>query len=270
MRLAFVGTYPRGIAAGLHALGHEVTLFADDATVLATLARMERDPGDPLRALLPTFDLLLTSGGGEPVVRRFEALGARECIPLYHALDPATHHPVPPREDLRVDLALLADRRPGCEARVEEFFFRAVELLPERTFLLGGEGWDDRVRGVPNLRYLGPGPDDNAVNCSALAVLNVTRADEAANGWFPTARLFAAAGAGACVISDTWRGIEDFLRPCKEVQLARNGEDVAELLRTLDEGETARAGAAARERVLAEHTYAHRARRLEAILAVHA
>jgi spore maturation protein CgeB len=243
-----------------------------DVDAPATLGRMERDPGDSFRSVLPAYDLVLTYGGGDPVVRRYKALGARECIPVYNALDPETHHPVAPRDDLRVDLALLANRLPDREARVEEFFFRAVELLPDRTFLLGGNGWDDRVQGLPNLRYLGhvPPGDHNALNCSALAVLNVTREDMVANGWSPATRVFEAAGAGACLISDTWQGIEEFLRPCKEVKLARDGRDVADLLRDLDPEEARRCGEAARERMLAEHTYGHRAEQLESILAVHA
>ena len=46
------------------------------------------DPDDPLRALLPDYDLVLTYGGGEPVVDAYRGLGARRCVPIYNALDP--------------------------------------------------------------------------------------------------------------------------------------------------------------------------------------
>jgi spore maturation protein CgeB len=243
-----------------------------DVDAPATLGRMERDADDAFRAVLPAYDLVLTYGGGDPVVARYKALGARECIPVYNALDPDTHHPAPAREELRTDLALLANRLPDREARVEDFFFGAVERLPERRFLLGGNGWDDRVARHANLRYLGhvaPG-DHNALNCSALAVLNVTREDMVLNGWSPATRVFEAAGAGACLVTDTWQGIEEFLEPGTEVLLAADGADVAGLLGALEAEEARRIGAAARERMLAEHTYGHRARQLESILAVHA
>jgi spore maturation protein CgeB len=205
-------------------------------------------------------------------VRRYTGLGARACVPVYNALDPDTHHPAPPREDLRVDLALLANRLPDRETRVEEFFFRAVDALPERSFLLGGNGWDDRVSGVRNLRWLGhvPPGDHNALNCSALAVLNVTREDMVANGWSPATRVFEAAGAGACLISDTWKGIDEFLEPDREVLLAGSGAEVAAHLAELSPERARAIGDAARERMLAEHTYGHRAEQLEGILAVHA
>jgi spore maturation protein CgeB len=247
--------------------GPEVRVFWDvDAP--ATLAALEADPENPLRELVGDYDMVLTYGGGEPVVERYTALGARACIPVYNALDPATHHPVPPRPELACDLAFLGNRLPDREARVEEFFFTAVEALPERSFLLGGNGWGERVAGLTNVRYLGhvPPGEHNALNRSALAVLNVSRESMAANGWSPATRVFEAAGAGACLVSDEWEGIEDFLTPGVEVLIARDGAEVAELLATLELDRAREIGAAALERVLAEHTYDRRAVKVEAVL----
>jgi spore maturation protein CgeB len=247
--------------------GPEVRVFWDvDAP--ATLAAMEADEGNPLRGLVGRYDLVLTYGGGQPVIDRYAALGARACVSIYNALDPETHHPEPPRPELACDLAFLGNRLPDREARVEEFFFRAVEALPQRSFLLGGNGWEDRVGGLANLRCLGhvsPGAH-NALNRSALAVLNVSRESMAANGWSPATRVFEAAGAGACLISDEWEGVEDFLTPGEEVLVARDGAEVAELLAGLDPERARAIGEAALERVLAEHTYERRAAQVERVL----
>ncbi|HEX6601668.1 MAG TPA: glycosyltransferase [Solirubrobacterales bacterium] len=248
--------------------GPEARIFWDvDAP--ATLASVEADPAHPLRELIDHFEMVLTYGGGQPVVDRYSALGARACTPVYNALDPTTHHPAPPRQELSCDLAFLGNRLPDREARVEEFFFGAVEALPGRSFLLGGSGWEDRVEGLPNVRHLGhvPPGDHNALNRSALAVLNVSRESMAANGWSPATRVFEAAGAGACLITDTWEGIEEFLAPGEEVLIARDGAEVAELLTELDPDRARRIGEAALERVLAEHTYDRRAEQVEALLA---
>jgi len=263
-----VGVYDQVLEEAVAELeGPDVRVFWDvDAP--ATLATMEVDTGNPLRELVGRYDLVLTYGGGQPVVDRYAALGARACVPVYNALDPETHHPEPPRPDLACDLAFLGNRLPDREARVEEFFFRAVEALPQRSFLLGGNGWDDRVEGMVNLRHLGhvPPGDHNALNRSALAVLNVSRESMAANGWSPATRVFEAAGAGACLISDAWEGIEDFLAPDEEVLVARDGAEVAELLGDLDPERARQIGEAALERVLAEHTYRRRAEQVEAVL----
>jgi spore maturation protein CgeB len=240
-----------------------------DVDAPATLSRLEADPSNRLRALIPEYDLVLTYGGGERVVGRYEALGARGCVPIYNALDPDTHHPVAPQERFRADLSALVNRLPDREARVEEFFFSAVRALPERRFVLAGAGWDDRARR-PNLGYLGhvSPAEHNAFNCSALAVLNVTREWMVHNGFSPATRVFEAAGAGACILSDAWEGLDHFLEPGAEVIVCASGAEVIEALTALDRASAVEIGARARERVLAEHTYAHRARQLEAVLSV--
>src|ERR671938_344600 len=82
-------------AAVADLVGPQVKIFWDvDAP--ATLARVEADPADRFRALIPQYDLVLTYGGGDPVVRRYRALGAADCVPVYNALDPETHYRVPP------------------------------------------------------------------------------------------------------------------------------------------------------------------------------
>lgn len=239
-----------------------------DVDAPATLARVEAEPSDPFRALIPKYDMVLTYGGGEPVVRRYEAQGAALCVPIYNALDPSTHHPVGPDARFACDLAFLGNRLPDRERRVEEFFLRAAALAPERSFVLGGSGWDDRP--LPrNVRYVGHvyTKDHNAMNCTPLSVLNVSRESMASNGFSPATRVFEAAGAGACLITDAWEGIEQFLEPGREVLVAHDGEDVARLLRDLDRARASRIGERARRRVLRDHTYAQRAAEVEAVLA---
>jgi spore maturation protein CgeB len=238
-----------------------------DVDAAATLQRVADDPADPFRPLIPGYDLILTSGGGDPVVRAYEALGARRCVPIYNGLDPETHHPAPPDPRFAGDLGLLANRLPDREARIEEFFLRAAELLPDRSFLLGGNGWGDK--GMPgNVRYLGHvyTADHNAFNCSTLAMLNVCRDSMARNGFSPATRVFEAAGAAACLITDWWVGIESFFEPGREILVARDGAEVAALLRGLTPERARAIGEAAYRRVLAEHTYAARVRTLEAVL----
>ncbi|WP_142849875.1 glycosyltransferase [Telmatospirillum sp. J64-1] len=231
-----------------------------DVDAPATLASMAANPADPLRRLIPGYDMVLTYGGGEPVIQAYEALGAKRCVPIYNALDPASHHPVPIDPAFGCDLAFLGNRLPDREARVEEFFLKPAALLPERRFLLGGNGWHDKPMPA-NVRALGHvyTHQHNAVNVSALAVLNITRDSMALTGFSPPTRVFEAAGAGACLMTDAWEGIEMFLDPGKEVLVARDGTEVAEHLRALDRRRARTIGEAARRRVLAHHTYEHRA-----------
>lgn len=245
---------------------HAVKIFWDvDAP--ATLAELRTDPDLPLRRILPSLDMVLTYGGGPPVIAAYEALGARSCRPIYNALDPTTHHPVAADARFSGDLNFLANRLPDREARVERFFLQPAARLPDQRFLLGGNGWDDKPM-PPNVRRIGHvgTADHNAFNASSLAVLNVARDSMADVGFSPATRVFEAAGAGACLITDAWDGIELFLTPGEEVLVARDGHDVVEHLRGLDPLRARTLGEAARQRILGEHTYARRAIEVDALL----
>jgi spore maturation protein CgeB len=263
-----IGVYDQLLeeAVPAHRKAHQIAVFWDvDAP--ATLERVRKDPTDPFRRQIPRYDFVLTYGGGDPVVRAYTSLGAKRCVPVYNALDPRTHYRVPPDRRFEADLALLANRLPDREARVEEFFLDPAASLPRKRFLLGGSGWSDKQL-PPNVRDIGHvgTVEHNSFNSTPLAVLNVSRASMAANGFSPATRVFEAAGAAACIITDAWEGIELFLEPGREVLVARSGSEVARHLSELTPERARAVGEAARARVLAEHTYALRARQVETIL----
>jgi spore maturation protein CgeB len=238
-----------------------------DVDAPATLDRVHGNAADPFLPLVPRYDIVLTYGGGEPVRQAYLGLGARDCVPIYNALDPSTHHPVPPEPRFQCDLAFLGNRLPDREARVEEFFLRAAAQLPQHRMLLGGSGWGDKPLPA-NVQYLGHvyTADHNAFNCTPRAVLNVSRESMARYGFSPATRVFEAAGAAACLITDAWEGLETFFAPAEEVLVAHDGDEVAEHVRTLDASRAREIGQAAYRRVLAEHTYAHRAAQVDAVL----
>ncbi|MBX6331903.1 MAG: glycosyltransferase [Gemmatimonadaceae bacterium] len=245
----------------------ESTVIFWDVDAPATLDRVQRDRHDPFRTLIPRYDLVLTYGGGEPVVRAYTALGAARCVPVYNALDPSTHFPVPPDPRFEGHLAFLGNRLPDREARVEEFFLRPAARLPGPRFLLGGSGWADKPL-PPNVTALGHvyTHEHNAFNCTPRAVLNVNRESMARYGFSPPTRIFEAAGAAACLITDAWEGIGLFLEPGREVLVAHDGDEVANHVRALTPERARRIGHAAHARIRAEHTYAHRARQVYALL----
>lgn len=93
-----------------------LTLQSDDCAVAfwdvdapATLDRVDNDADDAFAELIPRYDAIFTYGGGEPVVEAYTARGAKRCVPIYNAVDPTTHHPVPPGRAVR--------RRPGVHGQ---------------------------------------------------------------------------------------------------------------------------------------------------------
>jgi spore maturation protein CgeB len=238
-----------------------------DVDAPATLDRVHSNNQDPFLPLIPRYDMVCTYGGGDPVIRAYTELGARGCVPIYNAFDPDTHHPVEADSRFAADLGFLGNRLPDREARVEAFFLDVAAQQPRRQFLLGGSGWGDKQL-PPNVSYVGHvyTRDHNAFNCTPLAVLNINRDSMARYGFSPPTRVFEAVGAAACLITDEWEGVETFLEPDREVLVAGSGAEVAAHLEQLDPARAIEIGRAAERRVLAEHTYAHRAALLETVL----
>jgi spore maturation protein CgeB len=238
-----------------------------DVDAPATLDRLHADPADPFHVLIPQYDLILTYGGGDPVANAYRRFGAGECVPIYNALDPSTHFAVARDPRFAADLGFLGNRLPDREARVDEFFLQAARAVPDRAFLLGGSGWADKPL-PPNVRYVGHvyTADHNAFNCTPAGVLNISRDSMARYGFSPATRVFEAAGAGACLVTDAWEGLEEFLDPGQEVLVAHDGDAVARHLRDLTPARARTIGQAAQARVLATHTYRHRAAQVAALL----
>jgi spore maturation protein CgeB len=264
-----VGVFDTFLERAVLEEGHGAMVAYWDVDAAATLERMDHDDGDPLRALVPEYDVIFTYGGGDGVVRSYREFGARRCYPIYNALDPSSHFPVAPDARFSGTLGFLGNRLPDREARVGEFFFAPALAHPGKRFLLGGSGWESAASQNSNVVYLGHvyTRDHNAFNSSVHAVLNICRDSMARRGFSPPTRLFEAAGAGACLISDSWEGIEDFLEPGRECLVAENGAAVSEILRDLSPARARRIGRAALQRILGEHTYARRAEQVEQILA---
>ena len=125
-----------------------------DVDAPATLAELREHPDHPLHAVLPDLDPVLTYGGGPAGRRRLRSVGrARVRADLQRA---RSRHASSRAAERRFagDLAFLGNRLPDRERRVEEFFLSAAEQLPERSFLLGGAGWDDKAMPA-NVRHIG-------------------------------------------------------------------------------------------------------------------
>jgi spore maturation protein CgeB len=244
-------------------LKHPKVIFWDvDAP--ATIGRTTADPHDPFREQIQRYDAIFTYGGGPAIRAAYLNFGAKAYCSIYNGLDPDTHHPVAPDQDLACDVAFLGNRLPDREARVEDLFLSAAALAPDKRFLLGGEGWGDKP--LPhNVRWIGhvPTHDHNRINCSAGMVMNINRSSMANTGFSPPTRIFETAGAGACMLCDDWPGIEECFEPDEEILVVRTAQDVVDALHRHSMEDRTRIAAAFRSRALRDHTYARRAEQAE-------
>lgn len=265
--LVVVGSYvPEGVAAGrlVQRVAGGVTAFYDIDTPV-TLAALEAGSCDYLTPeLVRGFDLYLSFTGGPTLHELERRFGARAARALYCAADPGVYRPqdVAPSWDLGYLGTYSPDRQPSLDA----LLCGPAATWPEGRFVVAGPQYPNDIDWLPNVTRIEHLPPDRhaAFYCGQRFTLNVTRADMIARGHSPSVRLFEAAACGVPIISDNWPGLDALFRPGSEILIARDGAEVSRILRTMPEPERRSIGQAARSRVLAAHTGAHRAAELEA------
>jgi spore maturation protein CgeB len=264
--LVIVGSYvPEGaeVGAWVTRTARGITAFYDIDTPV-TLARLARGELDYLtRDLIPRYDLYLSFTGGPTLERLERDYGAQAARALYCSVDPAIYFPEP--VPYRYDLGYMGTYSPDRQRRLTHLLLLPARAWWSGRFVVAGPQYPDTLRWPANVRRIEHLPPDRhrAFYNSQRFTLNLTRADMRAAGFSPSVRLFEAAACGTPIISDAWEGIDEVLRPGDEVLLAETEEDVLGYVRDLPEEERRAIGERARERILAEHTAAHRAEELE-------
>ena len=243
-----------------------VKAFYDIDTPI-TLSRLQNDTCEYLRASqVPQFDLMLSFTGGPTLQRLEDEFGARCARALYCSVDVDQHRPAASKKDLELGYlgTYSADRQPPLEELLNE----PARRLPKRRFAVVGAQypadlvWPKNVQRVDHMA-----PDQHAMFYSRQRfTLNLTRADLRKAGYSPSVRLFEAAACGTPIISDDWVGLSEVLEPGQEILIAHTADDVTSYLESLSDTETRDIADAARDRVCAEHSSAHRAAELESYL----
>ncbi len=261
-----VGSFvPDGVEVGgwVQDTARGVRTFYDIDTP-ATLARLARGDADYLSPeLIPGYDLYLSFTGG-PILDRLEREhGAVRARALYCSVDPTLYHPE--RRKKFWDLGYLGTYSDDRQGALDELLIAPARAWPAGRFIVAGAQYPDRLDWAANIErveHLAPGRH-RAFYTGQRFTLNLTRADMIRAGWSPSVRLFEAAACATPVISDAWPGLDELFEPGREILIARSAADVAGLLRDLPEARRRAIGRAARARVLAAHTAAHRADEFE-------
>jgi hypothetical protein len=205
------------------------------------------------------YDLVLSnSEGGLP---RLLELGARRAEAVFWGADPEFFAPQPEvAKEYDVFFYGYGDkfRREWMRDLVGEPSRRD----PSIDFALGGRDF----RGdTGNARLVGDVPFNvfsRAINAGRVNV-NITRRSHASVFASSTARPFELASCGAAIVSNPYEGIERWFEPGSELRVVSSADEAVAAYRELldDPAQAEEMGRRARERVLDEHTYAHRARR---------
>lgn len=257
-----VGSYvPDGveIARYVHRHGRGVAAFYDIDTPV-TLAKLERGDFEYLTPeLIPGFDVYLSFTGGQTLERIERSYGSPAARALYCSVDPDAYRPV--ATPIRWDLSYLGTYSPDRQPTLDRLLIEPARQRPDLAFVVAGPQYPadiDWPANVERIEHLPPSAHAEFYSASRFT-LNVTRADMIAAGWSPSVRIFEAGACGTPIVSDRWDGIETLLEPGSELLLAEGSDDVLAVLAR----DPAPIGAAARVRILAEHSAAHRAAELE-------
>ena len=261
-----VGSYvPDGTNVGRWALAtaHGITAFYDIDTPVTLAALVEGDCTYLAPELVPQFDLYLSFTAGPSLHVLEQRWGARAAHAFHCMVDQEDYVPadVPVRWDLGYLGTYGRDRHPS----LRRFLLDPARQLPGARFAIVGPQYPDVARWPSNVEHVDhlPPLEHPRFYSAQRFTLNVTRRDMVSAGWSPSVRLFEAAACGVPIISDCWKGIEDYFTPGDEILLARTTGDVIRLLGDVRSEQRDRIAAAARSRVLRQHTADHRAGELE-------
>ncbi|HEX5423724.1 MAG TPA: glycosyltransferase [Candidatus Acidoferrales bacterium] len=264
--LVIVGSYvPDGSEIGewVTRTSKGLTAFYDIDTPV-TLAALERGHCNYISpSLIGRYDLYLSFTGG-PTLRQVERrFGARNARPLYCSVDPGIYatESCPTRWDLGYIGTYSEDRQPW----LDRFMLAPARESATVRMVVAGAQYPPEIdwpRNVKRIVHLSPRGHRRFYNAQRFT-LNLTRDEMRRAGYSPSVRLFEAAACGTAIISDSWPGLDTFLRPGKEILITRSGRDTLEYLTDLPEKNRIAIGLNARARILSEHTAVHRAIELE-------
>ncbi len=264
--VVIVGSYvPNGVAVGDWVLSesHGVRAFYDIDTPV-TMRDVTHGRSQYLQARqVRRYELYLSFTGG-PLLEKLERdLGSPCARPLYCGVDPELYFPEP--QETLWDLGYLGTFSVDRQIALERLLVAPATAWKGGRFVVAGAQypngllWPDNAQRIVHV----PPREHRSFYNAQRFTLNVTRADMLRAGYSPSVRLFEAAACGVPILTDRWTGLERFFEPEREIIVVDGTGDVLAELRSKNDERCSHIRTRARQRVLAEHTAAHRAEKLE-------
>jgi spore maturation protein CgeB len=264
--LVIVGSYvPEGVRVGrwVTSASEGKTAFYDIDTpvTLAKLQNKDYEYIDP--ELITLYDLYLSFTGG-PILELLQVIhGSPMARALYCSVDPKQYYPE--TIDINYDLGYIGTYSDDRQPALESLMLSPARQWKEGRFIVAGPQYPDSVKwpsNVDRIYHLPPAEHRKFYN-SQRFTLNITRQNMIKAGYSPSVRLFEAAACAIPVISDYWKGLDEFFTFGKEILISRSFKETLSFLKNYSEEQRLKIGQRARERVLSHHTSAHRAEELE-------
>ncbi|QNF35437.1 glycosyltransferase [Adhaeribacter swui] len=261
-----VGSYvPEGVAVGQWVINtaQGIKAFYDIDTPV-TLAKLERQDYEYLHPrLIPQYDLYLSFTGGPTLDLLEQKYGSPKARPLYCSFDPDLYFPE--LQELKWDLGYLGTYSDDRQPPLEKLMLDAARAWPEGKFVVAGPQYPETIQWPANTQYIHhlPPAEHRKFYNSQRFTQNITRVDMIKAGYSPSVRLFEAAACGTPIISDYWNGLDSIFKFESEILVSYSAADTLRFLKEISEPERKAIGEKARQKVLVQHTAAHRALEVE-------
>src|SRR4051812_219172 len=265
-QLVIVGSFvPDGTRVGewVTSIAKGTTAFYDIDTpvTLAKLAEGCREYVTP--ELVKRYRMYLSFTGG-PVLRLIESrYGSPMARALYCSVDTELYRPQ--HRSRKWDLGYLGTYSDDRQPVLDDLLLEPARRWKAGRFAVMGPMYPKEIRWPANVDrdfHLSP-REHPAFYGSQRFTLNVTRDAMKQAGYSPSVRLFEAGACAVPIISDWWEGLDSLFVVGKEVLISSNSDDTLRYLREFPDAQRLAIGAAARQRILAEHTPVQRAAQLE-------
>jgi spore maturation protein CgeB len=264
--LITVGSYvPEGVAVGefVTDTADGITAFYDIDTPV-TLSKIAKGDFEYLHpGQISRYNMYLSFTGGPTLQQLADKYNSPMARPFYCSFDPELYYPS--AEKIKWDLGYLGTYSNDRQPPLQKLMLDAAEEMPSKKFVVAGPQYPADIKwgsNVERIEHLPPSMHRTFYN-SQRYTMNITRADMIKAGYSPSVRLFEAAACGTPIISDYWEGIDQFFDINTEILISASAEDTVYYLTRISEDERKTIGAKAREKVMQNHTAAHRASELE-------
>lgn len=202
-----------------------------------------------------------SSGGG----KLLEQLGAKNVHTVWYGADPDVFSPVSaPAQD--IDVLFYGHGREYRSDWIDRMITRPSAAMTGSRFAVRGTKLGD-LGAARQLPYLSFSKLREYV-CRSKINLCITRGAHANVFASSSSRPFELGALGACIVANPYLGIEEWFEPDKELIIVHSAEEAIERYQYLlgNDKERKAIGSAARQRVLKQHTFRHRARELMRII----
>ena len=202
-----------------------------------------------------------SSGGGALLTE----LGAENAHTLWYGADPEVFSPVRvPAQD--IDVLFYGHGREYRSEWIDRLITAPSKAIAGAQFAARGTNLGD-LGAARRLPYLSFSKLREYV-CRSKINLCITRGAHASVYASSSSRPFELGALGACIVANPYLGIEEWFEPEKELIIAHSAEEAIERYRYLlgNDRERIAIGSAARQRVLKQHTFRHRAQELTEII----